>query len=111
MSRPMTAPVQQADDEGERHRPAPGGQRDGEDGRAGACREAGRQVDLAEQQDEDQAHGQDDDRGALVEQVREVEGREEGRPACSDAEEDDQDDQARGRQAASPTSPPLTRSK
>ena len=35
--------------------------------------EAGRQVDLAEQQHEDQAHRDDDDRRTLLDQVREVE--------------------------------------
>ena len=42
-------------------------------GRAG--REAGRQVDLAEQQDEDETHRDDDDRRTLVDQVGEVERR------------------------------------
>ena len=43
------------------------------DRRRGAGGEAGRQVDLAEQQHEHQAHRDDDDAGGLVDQVREVE--------------------------------------
>ena len=49
--------------------------------RADAAGEAGGEVDLAEQQDEDQAHGEHDDRRALGEQVGEVAARSRnGRP-------------------------------
>ena len=61
-------------------------------GRADAAGEAGGEVDLAEQQHEDQAHRDEDDGGALLEQVREVAFGEEVGP--QDAEDDAGDDEA-----------------
>ncbi len=59
---------------GQRPRLPLAGEHDGHDGAGGAGGEAGGQVDLAEQQDEDQPHGDDDDGRALVDEVGEVEG-------------------------------------
>ncbi len=62
------------------------------DGGADATGEAGREVDLAQQQDEDQAHRDDGDLRALLEQVGEVAVGEEA--AVRDAEDDAGDDEA-----------------
>src|SRR4029453_3579724 len=78
---------------------APVGQQGGQHGRADAAGEPGRQVDLAQQQDEHQPHGDHGDGGALGEQVGEVAGGEEHRRR--DREDDHQHDQPEhGRQGA-----------
>ena len=61
----------------------------------GAAGDTGGEVDLAEEQDEDDAHGQDDDRAGLHDQVGHVVGREE--PVVGRGEDDDQEDQAEDR--------------
>ena len=104
-TRPMTRPVTSAAGMAQ-YQAAVVGQQDRHDRAADAAGEAGGQVDLAQQQDEDQAHRDEDDGGALGEQVREVDRAEEGRPddAKTSAEHDQAED---GRQA--PMSPPRTR--
>ena len=68
---------------------------DGGDGGTGAPRGAGRQVDLAEQQHEHEAQGDDGDVGALAGQVAEVVG---GQELVGDLREDQrEDDQAQHR--------------
>ena len=79
------------------HREAPGhvvrrcGELGGHD-RADTHVEAGRQVDLAKQQNEDLGHAEDDEIAALVDQVDQVAGGEE--LAVLALEDDDQRDQA-----------------
>ena len=61
MHRPMTAPVASARQDGQPPRLVVVGGDDAHHDRRRACRVAGGQVDLAEQQHEDQAHRDDDD--------------------------------------------------
>ena len=92
MQSPMNVPVRMQAAMRQGPGPAVVGRHDAEDGRGGAGGEAGRQVDLAEQQDEDQAHRDDHDAGRLVEEVGEVELVRE-RVAAQRGEDDDQHDQ------------------
>ena len=86
-----------AGDQREQHRPPPvqtaAGHLHGHDRGADAAHHAGGQVDLAQQQDEDQAHRQQADRHRLHEQVGEVQRRREGR-GPQRGEQDRQDDDA-----------------
>ena len=90
---PMTAPVSRHPSTASGHGQSALGEQHGQHGSRGPRCEAGRQVDLPEQQDEHQAHRDDDDRGALVEEVGEVERRREG-VGPHDREEGDEHEEA-----------------
>ena len=81
----------------ERDHPVPPVRRDehDEDRHRDAARDAGRQIDLAEQQHEHERHAQHDERRRLIEQVGEVAVREEER--AQDREQDAEHDQSADR--------------
>ncbi len=100
LTRPISRTGGEAGEDAEPPRHVVLGGDDAEHGARDTGREAGGQVDLADQQHEDQAHRDDDDGCALDEEVREVERVREGvRPERG--EDDDEDDQAQdGRERA-----------